>query len=115
VRIEKVGSPVAAVAQAGVAAVHVRNSAITGSGTAIRAQTIDSGVASITVDRSSARLSSTGVFVSGNNSFVVLGRSTVMSNTTGLINFDGHIVSYQNNHLTGNSTDGAPTAVFTLH
>ena len=116
VRVEKNGlDGVAAIAQAGVAAVHVRNSVITGAGGGISSETIASGITSVTVDRSTLRLGSTGVFASGGNAFVVLGRSTVMSNGTGLALNGGHIISYQNNHLTGNSTDGAPTAVFTLH
>jgi hypothetical protein len=60
------------------------------------------------------RLGNTGVFTSGSNSFVVLGRSTVMSNSTGLALSGGSIASYQNNHLTGNVIDGAPTAAFSV-
>lgn len=116
VRIDKNGlAGVAAISQTGVASVHVRNSEMSGAGIGIEAETVAAGVTSITVDRSSMRLGNTGVFADGTNAFVILGRSTVMSNGTGLALNGGHIVSYQNNHLTGNSTDGAPTSVSTLH
>jgi hypothetical protein len=37
-----------------------------------------------------------------------------MSNVTGLNASGGAIVSYQNNQLTGNVTDGAPTAMLSV-
>ena len=46
--------------------------------------------------------------------FVFLANSTVMSNVTGLKASGGTIVSYQDNHLTGNVTDGAPNTVLSL-
>jgi hypothetical protein len=116
VRIDKNGlGGVSAISQTGVASVHVRNSEISRAGVGIESETTATGLTSVTVDRSSLRLGSTGVFASGSNSFVVLGRSTVMSNQTGLAANGGHVVSYQNNHLTGNVTDGAPTSVVTVH
>jgi hypothetical protein len=52
-----------------------------------------------------------GVLSQGGNAFVFLKESTVMSNVTGLSTVSGgSILSYQNNGLTGNVTDGAPTA-----
>ena len=48
-------------------------------------------------------------------SLALIGRSTVISNGTGLATANsGSIFSYDNNHLTGNVIDGAPTAVLTL-
>jgi parallel beta helix pectate lyase-like protein len=70
---------------------------------------------SITVDRSSSLLNGAdGILAQGPTGFVILGNSTVMSNTTGLHSVDsGTIFSYQNNQLTGNATNGAPTGVLT--
>src|SRR5262249_58306522 len=48
-------------------------------------------------------------------SFVVPGRSTVMSNTIRLAQTNGgHIFPYRNSDLTGNSTDGAPDILPTM-
>jgi hypothetical protein len=46
---------------------------------------------------------------------MLLGRSTALSNTNGLnIGNGATIFSYRNNHLSGNVTDGAPSAALTL-
>ena len=67
---------------------------------------------SVTVDRSSSLLNSTGIRAEGSLAFILLGNSTVISNLTGLSSASGgNIFSYQNNQLSGNFTDGAPTAV----
>jgi hypothetical protein len=106
-----------ALAAGAVTVVHIRNSEV--SGALLDALSLDvaaNAVVSVTADRTSLRLSgSDGASVSGSGSFLFIGRSTVMSNQTGLApSLGGHIVSYQNNHLTGNATDGAPTSVLTL-
>jgi hypothetical protein len=47
--------------------------------------------------------------------FVVVKKSTVMQNQTGLQTVNGgSILSYQNNAFTGNVTDGTPTGAFAL-
>src|SRR5262249_5990529 len=71
---------------------------------------------SITLDRSSSILNGgAGILAQGAVGFVTLTDSTVMSNVTGLSTVNGGgTFSYQNNRLTGNVTDGAPTAVFTV-
>jgi hypothetical protein len=75
-----------------------------------------SGVASVTLDRTSSTLANAnGVFSSGTLTFITIGRSTVISNVNGLVaDGGGHILSYRNNHLNGNVTDGAPTSTLTL-
>lgn len=102
----------------GLVAVHIRNSVAAGNSTGIFAATGDADAAtvSITVDRSSSLLNAgAGVRANGPLSFILLGRSDVIANGTGLaVNAGGQIFSYQNNHLNGNTADGTPTAVLTL-
>jgi hypothetical protein len=72
------------------------------------------GVVSITADRTSLLLNNwRGVMAQGPLSYVILTSSTVMSNQIGLQADGGQIFSYQNNQLTGNGSDGAPTVVLT--
>jgi hypothetical protein len=97
----------------------VRNSVFNGNGNGLRIFGAPGNVASITFDRSAATLNvgggAAGIFVSGASAFAILGRSAVVSNQTGLSPVSGgSILSYQNNHLTGNVTDGAPTALLTM-
>jgi hypothetical protein len=102
----------------GLAAVQVRDSVAADNSTGVLAVTGGPGAAtlSVTVDRSSSLLNaSNGVHAQGPSSFVLVGRSTVISNGTGLkADGGGQIFSYQNNHGTGNVTDGAPTAFLTV-
>jgi hypothetical protein len=71
---------------------------------------------SITFERSSAILNGgDGILAQGSPAFVLLADSTVMSNVTGLAAVSGgNIFTYQDNQLTGNVTDGAPTATLTV-
>jgi hypothetical protein len=100
--------------------VQIRASVFTGNDTGIRALTFTSGpgdqTISITADRTSSTLAtSNGILADGPTSFVLLGRSTVLGNITGLSRPNGGtIFSYQNNHMSGNVTDGAPNALLTL-
>ena len=73
-------------------------------------------VVSVTVDRSSSLLNAEdGILAQGSGTFILVSESTVISNGTGLAaTAGGNIFSYQNNHLTGNVTEGAPTAVLTM-
>jgi hypothetical protein len=81
----------------------------------ISAFTGATGTTSVTVDRSSSVLNGqAGIASQGAAAFVLLAESTVMSNGTGLKAAGGAILSYQNNHLTGNAVDGAPTSVLTV-
>lgn len=101
----------------GVSIVHLRNSVATGNvSDGIRVDANHSNVLSVTADRTSVTLSAiNGVSAAGAGTFVVLGRSTVMSNVNGLVTGSGGtILSYQNNHLTGNATDGTRSGVLTL-
>jgi hypothetical protein len=70
----------------------------------------------ITVERSSSLLNGgNGILAQGAGAFVLLADSTVMSNVTGLNPASGgSIFSYQDNQLTGNVSDGAPTALLTV-
>ena len=52
---------------------------------------------------------------SGNDAIIHISNSTVWSNKTGLFTFaDGQIVSFGNNKIVGNSTDGDPTSTVML-
>jgi hypothetical protein len=101
----------------GVIIVHVRDSVVAnnvfdgiGAYTSAGHSTV-----SMTVDRSSSLLNGgNGILAQGSPAFVFLANSTVMSNVTGLNASGGTIVSYQNNQLTGNVTDGAPNAVLSV-
>src|SRR5215813_2378766 len=101
-------------ANGAVTIVHLRDSVVSGNAiNGITQNTAGGGTMSMTVDRVSSTLNgSGGVAAFGAPSFVVLGRSTVMSNVNGLLHSSGGgILSYQNNHLTGNSTDGTTTGM----
>jgi hypothetical protein len=96
---------------------HVRNSVLAGNptGLAVVSGPPNGGVASVTVDRSSMTLNGIGAAAGGASAFLIIGRSTVMSNTQGLEATGGaQSLSYQNNHLTGNAMDGAPNAVLSV-
>jgi hypothetical protein len=98
----------------GQAVVQARNSVVTGNVLfGIFAGTDAGSTTSVTLDRSAVTLNGqTGIEADRTQTFVTLGRSTVSSNVTGLGSaFGGAILSYQDNHLSGNATDGAPTAV----
>jgi hypothetical protein len=101
---------------AGTVIGQIRNSVFSGNGQSGVRVFGPSGVASVTLDRSSSTLSGGGgVFASGPRAFVVLGRSAAISNINGLTTESGgNIFSYQNNHLAGNVTDGTPTALLTM-
>jgi hypothetical protein len=98
--------------------VHVRNSVLAKNASNIVAATTAPGqsIVSVTLDRTSATLGSNfGIAATGPSSFILLGRSTAMSNTTGVSVANGAtIFSYGNNHLSGNVTDGAPSAALAL-
>jgi hypothetical protein len=98
--------------------VHVRNSVLAGNRTGVGIGKPGPGesVISVTVDRSNITLNADeGVFPFGSGRTVILGRSTVLSNGQGILNGVGaQTLSYQNNHLTGNVVDGAPTNVLSL-
>jgi hypothetical protein len=105
------------------ATAHVRNSVLSGNGTGLLVASIPpggidpgpGGVASVTADRSSMTLNGTGVDASGVNAFLTIGRSTVVGNGDGLRTENGGLIlSYQNNHLTGNAVDRPPNGVVTL-
>jgi hypothetical protein len=69
----------------------------------------------MTVDHNSSLLNdANGILAQGPSAYVILANSTVMSNVTGLNAAGGYIFSYQNNQLTGNLTEGSPTAVLAV-
>jgi len=96
---------------------HIRDSVVAnGNGGVVAVGPDTGGVASLTIDRSSIVFSRLqGIDADGPRAFVLLGRSTVISNGTGLSAREGgSIFSYQNNHATGNVSDGAPSGTLTL-
>jgi hypothetical protein len=99
------GSPVIA---------HVRNSVFSKNDVGINSITGGGSVASITADRTSFSLNDKGIQTPGASTFVIVGRSTLVSNNTGINPLTGNVFSYQNNRIAGNVTDGAPTGTLTL-
>lgn len=100
-------------APGGLLIAHVRDSTIAGSTfDGIRTVASAGRKVSATLDRTAVTLNDTGIEGGGAQTFVILGRSTVLSNRIGLTG--GSIHSYQNNHVTGNATDGAPTNVLSV-
>lgn len=62
------------------------------------------------VDQSDVTFATTGVLADGATATVRLSNSNIFANTTGLSTANGgSIISYNNNRLRGNTTDGAPT------
>ncbi len=62
------------------------------------------------VDQSDVNFATTGVLADGATATVRLSNSNIFANTTGLSTATGgSIISYNNNRLRGNTTDGAPT------
>jgi hypothetical protein len=97
---------------------YIRDSVITDNAfSGVSALTAAGGApTSIVVDRSASTLNgTTGINAQGLGGSVVLAQSTVMSNVTGLgVGVSGgRILSYQNNQITGNVSDGGPTGVLT--
>jgi len=62
------------------------------------------------VDHSDVNFATTGILADGATATVRLSNSNIFANTTGLSTATGgSIISYNNNRLRGNTTDGAPT------
>jgi hypothetical protein len=102
----------------GATLVQARNTVVNGATTegGIRSvSTGSSGVTSVTLDRTSSTFNTNGIIAAQPNAFVIVGRSHVVSNSTGFnASAGGAIFSYQNNHASGNVSDGAATGVLTL-
>jgi hypothetical protein len=103
-------------AAGGLVAAQIRNSVISNNIVdGIFAGASGNGIASVTLDRSSSILNAFGLRTAGSGAFILVGKSTVMSNNTGLdASGGGFLLSYQDNQLTGNVTDGAPTGVLSV-
>ena len=60
-------------------------------------------------------LGADGILAQSPNAYMLLSNATVLSNATGLHSVSGgNILSYQNNTVTGNVSDGAATGVVTV-
>jgi hypothetical protein len=69
----------------------------------------------LNIERSSLVNNGIAVQSNGANSLVRIGGSQITGNRTALSAVDGgQILSYQNNEINGNDTDGAPTGVLAL-
>jgi hypothetical protein len=120
IRLEKnnIGIHATGDTSTGLIVTHFRNSVVSGNViSGIRAFSLPAkSTNSVTVDRTSSTLNSgDGIFSSGPLAFVLLGRTTLMSNGQGITSDNGgSILSYQNNHLTGNVADGVPTGLLNV-
>jgi hypothetical protein len=95
-------------AGSGVMSIQVRDSLTAGNEFGIIAFTpAGAQTVSIAVDQTLSNLNDEGVTAEGPTSFVLIGSSAAVSNNKGLVaRSGGSIFSYQNNHLSGNVTDG---------
>lgn len=84
--------------------VSVFNSVFTNNFTGVLAQ----GRVDLTL--SSASNNTTGVNAFGGNGVVTLARSRIFGNATGLQITNGQILTFGNNEINGNTTDGAPSS-----
>jgi hypothetical protein len=92
------------------AQVSVRNSVSVGNGSSGFVASSSSGPAVINVKSSMASGNAAGINSNGAKSTIDLSRVTVVDNATGLSATNGgHIVSFGNNKITNNGTNGAPT------
>ena len=88
----------------------VRDSVATGNGTNGYVAYSAGGLASLMLERSVASdNTNNGVSAMGANATIRLSNMTVVANGTGLNPSGGAILSFGNNSLGGNGTDGAPT------
>jgi hypothetical protein len=116
VRMEKNARGLLAQAQSGaLVVVQVRDSVAAGNIDGITAANFGTAT-SVTIDRSSLTLNrANGLTSHLSGAFILLGRSATISNGTGLVSTaSASILSYQNNHLNGNVSDGAPTGVLAV-
>jgi len=92
--------------------VFVSDCAVSGHTDGVVVKVSNLGSAGVVLDRVQVVLNSAiGISVAGLLARVTLNASTVAGNQTGLkVTNKGQIVSYQNNVVTANSTDGNPTA-----
>jgi hypothetical protein len=101
----------------GNATVSVRNSVAAGNGIGFIAE--DSGPgrpAVINLESTIASGNGTVVDANGANSTINMSNVTVVDNTTGLLATNGgHIVSFGNNKITDNGTNGSPTKTIAQH
>jgi hypothetical protein len=93
--------------------VHMRNTVLTNNATGLETGPFP---ASATADRTSITLNGFDGVLNRPHSFVVLGRSAVVSNNRGVAGgvAGDNIFSYRNNHLDGNANNGAPGVVLSL-
>ena len=91
----------------------MRNSVLTGNSVGLGGSPFtNDGAVSVIADRTSITLNDIGLDNRGGESVIILGRSTVISNGQFTFGNAHAILSYQNNHLTGNGTEGGPLPVF---
>jgi hypothetical protein len=96
----------------------VRNSVIAGNGTGVNVQTFGSTTQQVLNLESSivSGNSSDGILSDGANSTINITNVTVVKNGTGLsVTNGGHIVSFGNNKVTDNTTNGSPTKTIAQH
>ncbi len=69
--------------------------------------------AGATIDRSTLAFNGgSGLALSGGGTVAIIGNSTVTGNTTGASNSGGTLMSFKNNQIGGNVSDGTPITAF---
>jgi hypothetical protein len=90
----------------------VRNSTISNNGVGISVN-VTGGHAGATIEQTTLAFNGTGLHVNGTGAIAVLGGTTVVNNTTGVIMQNGgSVYSFKNNQIGGNSTDGTPLTAY---
>jgi hypothetical protein len=114
VRSEQNGFGVRAI---GTSEVVVRNSVMSGNtGNGIAAVSTGAPIVNLTVENTvAAHNGAAGVLAQGNGASVNLSNTTIANNVTGISAVSmGHVVSFGNNRIIANTTNGAPTATVPL-
>jgi parallel beta helix pectate lyase-like protein len=114
VRSEQNGFGVRAV---GTSEVVVRNSVMSGNtGNGIAAVSTGAPIVNLTVENTiAAHNGAAGVLAQGNGASVNLSNTTIANNVTGISAVSmGHVLSFGNNRIIANTTNGAPTATVPL-
>jgi hypothetical protein len=93
------------------ATVAIRNSVVTGCGSSGLAATAAAALATIDVDSCMLVENNTGASSNGAQARVRLSNVTIMNNTIGVTAVSGGVIlSFINNRIVANTTDGAPTS-----
>jgi hypothetical protein len=97
----------------GVANMTVRNSNINNNGTGIAVNGGGGGThTGATIEQTTLSFNGTGLAIVNPGAVALIGNSTVVNNNVGVSNSGGTLLSFKNNRIGGNSTDGTPLTAY---